>query len=130
MGKSELQKQVENMRAYGMTEEEIQDVLAYDKKIDKSKESEQMEHDLPVEQAKMAKKFANTNERKKPIIFDNKPRERKPNDTKRTLISALYEFLQKQNGCADVTIEKAEKLLTFTCDGHSYKLDLIQTRNK
>ena len=53
---------------------------------------------------------------------------RKENPTKEMIISEVAALL---NGLAEnVTIENAAKIITFTLDGNSYKLDLIQRRAK
>lgn len=53
---------------------------------------------------------------------------RKENPTKERIIAEVAALLQ---GLAeDVTIENAAKIITFTLDGNSYKLDLIQRRTK
>lgn len=53
---------------------------------------------------------------------------RKENPTKEMIISEVAALL---NGLAEnVTIENATKIITFTLDGNSYKLDLIQRRAK
>lgn len=53
---------------------------------------------------------------------------RKENPTKEMIISEVAALLQ---GLAEnVTIENAAKIITFTLDGNSYKLDLIQRRAK
>lgn len=53
---------------------------------------------------------------------------RKENPTKERIIAEMATLLQ---GLAeDVTIENAAKIITFTLDGNSYKLDLIQRRAK
>ena len=53
---------------------------------------------------------------------------RKENPTKEMIISEVAALLK---GLAEnVTIENAAKIITFTLDGNSYKLDLIQRRAK
>ena len=47
-------KQVEALRKLGLSEEEIQEVIEYDNKIDKG--TKYLEHDLSAEQEKIAKK--------------------------------------------------------------------------
>ena len=62
--------------------------------------------------------------------IEKKKREvtRKENPTKEMIISEVAALLK---GLAeDVTIENAAKIITFTLDGNSYKLDLIQRRAK
>ena len=66
----------------------------------------------------------------KDIEVEKKKREvtRKENPTKEMIISEVAALLK---GLAeDVTIENAAKIITFTLDGNSYKLDLIQRRAK
>ena len=66
----------------------------------------------------------------KDIAVEKKKREvtRKENPTKEMIISEVAALLK---GLAeDVTIENAAKIITFTLDGNSYKLDLIQRRAK
>lgn len=53
---------------------------------------------------------------------------RKENPTKEMIISEVAALLK---GLAEnVTIENTAKIITFTLDGNSYKLDLIQRRAK
>lgn len=63
---------------------------------------------------------------------DDAPKRRetvkKENPTKERIIAEVAALLQ---GLAeDVIIENAAKIITFTLDGNSYKLDLIQRRVK
>ena len=68
------------MRILKVSEEEADEILEYDKRIDRG---ERVEYDLPPELEKMAKKFANVTTHKKPIVLDTKPREKKTKRFKR-----------------------------------------------
>lgn len=57
-----------------------------------------------------------------------KERVKKVNTTKAKIIKALAEMLTET--AENVQIVNDEKLITFDMDGHNYKLDLTQTRQK
>jgi hypothetical protein len=123
-------KEQELMEKLGCTLEEAQDIIKTDSEIDHGK---RVYFDLSPEQEKIAKKFINSREhRKKPMTFDNKPRERKANATKGGLIAEIATFLEQnsQFSIENVEIVNKEKLITFSIGGQSYKLDLIQSRTK
>lgn len=115
------------MRVLKVSAEEADEILKADKAIDKG---ERMEFDLSPEQEKMAKKFANTHERKKPITFDNKPRQRKENPTKANIIAELAKFLQEisENACENVEITNKERQIAFKIGENAYELTLVQKR--
>jgi hypothetical protein len=115
------------MRVLKVSAEEADEIMRADKAIDKG---ERMEFDLSPEQEKMAKKFANTHERKKPIMFDNKPRVRKENPTKGGIISELATFLTENSGFAteDVEITNKERQISFKIGGETFELTLVQKR--
>lgn len=56
-------------------------------------------------------------------------RVRKENPIKENIIKILAECLQTAN-YEDVVIENKGKIITFTFEGESYKIDLIQKRKK
>lgn len=115
------------MRVLKVSAEEADEIIKADKAIDKG---ERMEFDLSPEQEKMAKKFANTHERKKPITFDNKPRQRKENPTKANIIAELAKFLQEisENACENVEITNKERQIAFKIGENAYELTLVQKR--
>ena len=110
-----------------MSAEEADEILKADKAIDQGK---RMEFDLDPETEKMAKKFANTHERKKPMVLDNKPRARKENITKANIIAEIATFLtyNSENMCENVEITNKERQIAFEIGGEKFELTLIQKR--
>ena len=115
------------MRVLKVSAEEADEILKSDKAIDKG---ERMEFDLTPEQEKMAKKFANTHERKRPMVLDNKPRERKANPTKGGIISELATFLTEnsQFSTENVEITNKERQISFKIGDETFELTLVQKR--
>ena len=112
------------MRLLNCTKEEAVNVIESDKRIDRG---ERVEFDLSPEKEKLAKKMANTHERKKPIALDTKPRQRKENATKAELVNALADFLKKQ-GMDNVTITNKERMIAFSIGADNFEITLIQKR--
>ena len=123
---AETQKQ-KLMRVLKISEAEAEEVIKADKAIDKG---ERMEFDLDPETEKMAKKFANTHERKKPMALETKPRQRKENPTKANIIAELATFLaeKSENACENVEITNKERQILFKIGAETYELTLIQKR--
>lgn len=115
------------MRILKVSAEEADEILKADKAIDKG---ERMEFDLSPEQEKMAKKFANTHERKRPMVLDNKPRARKENPTKGGIIAELAKFLTENSDYAtkEVEILNKERQISFKIGDETYELTLVQKR--
>ena len=86
-----VDKRIEACRKLGMSEEEIQEMLDEDKRIDRG---EVMDWDLSEEEHKKAMKYANADEkkRKKPVETDNTGKKRKENPTKEGIISKIFTF--------------------------------------
>ena len=124
---AETQKQ-KIMRVLGVTEAEADEILACDKKIEQGKE--RLPFDLSIEAEKEAKKMANCGERKKPIMFDGKPRQRKANPTKGGIIAELATFLTENSEFAteNVEITNKERQILFKIGNETYELTLIQKR--
>ena len=124
---AETQKQ-KIVRVLGVTEAEADEILACDKKIEQGKE--RMDFDLDPETEKMAKKFANAGERKKPIMFDGKARQRKENPTKGGIIAELAKFLEEMSEFAteNVEITNKERQIAFKIGGEAFELTLVQKR--
>lgn len=105
---------------------EAMDILKADKAIDKG---ERMEFDLPPEQEKMAKKYCNVREHKKPVAYNWNKRQRKENVTKKGIIQELFDYLQSQ-GYADLAITNAERQIAFAVGEDKFELTLVQKRKK
>ena len=121
------EKQLSAMRKCGMSEEEIAQVLADDKAIDKG---ERMSFDLSPEEEKKAKKYANVGERKKPMNLSSEPRKRKENPTKAGIIAEIAKFLAEnsENACENVQITNKERQIAFQIGENSYEFTLVQKR--
>ena len=115
------------MRVLKVSAEEADEILASDKAIDQGK---RVEFDLPPEQEKMAKKFANCGERKRPMVLDNKPRARKENPTKGGIIAELAKFLTENSeySTKNVEITNKERQIAFKIGDETYELTLVQKR--
>lgn len=115
------------MRVLKVSEEEAFEILKADKAIDRG---ERMEFDLDPETEKMAKKFANVQDKKKPIQLEKKPRPRKENATKGAIIADLAKFLM-ENATFDansVEITNKERQIAFKVGNDAFELTLVQKR--
>jgi hypothetical protein len=119
--------QVLAMRIAGFTEDEIADVLATDKAIDRGAKLFELDEALKPG-AKKARRADRTD--------TPKPRERKPNEDKRFLIDALVWAMTtdiEQAGdnvlATDVEIVNPEREFLFTYNGTKYKVVLSAPRN-
>lgn len=119
------------MQYLNCTEEEAEQIMADDKKIDRG---EKMPFDLDPEAEKIARKFAHTGTRKTPTAYklDNTggKRSRKENPTKASIISELAKFLEhdSENACVEVNITNKERQIAFKIGENSYELTLVQKR--
>lgn len=106
--------------------EEAIEIFLADKAIDRG---ERMPFDLDPETEKMAKKFANVQERKKkaPTVynFDTSTKKRKENPTKSGIIQEIFQFLQHYE---NVVITNAERQISFSCGGNDFEFTLVQKR--
>lgn len=111
--------------------EEAIEIFLADRAIDRG---ERMPFDLDPETEKMAKKFANVQERKKkaPTVynFDTSTKKRKENPTKSGIIAEIAKFLEEksENACENVQIVNAERQISFTIGENTYEFTLVQKR--
>ena len=132
-------KQLTAMRKLGYTEEQIQQMLMDDKRIDRG---EILEWDLTPEEHKKAIKYANSDEKKKKTAekpvkkggtaynFDTSMKKRKENPTKANIIALLATILT-ENGdfCAEnVEITNKERQIAFVVGENAFELTLVQKR--
>lgn len=132
-------KQLAAMRKLGYTEEQIQQMLMDDKRIDRG---EILEWDLSPEEHKKAIKYANSDEKKKKTAekptkkggtaynFDTSTKKRKENPTKANIIALLATILT-ENGdfCAEnVEITNKERQIAFVVGENAFELTLVQKR--
>lgn len=122
---TEHDKQIDKLvDLLGCSIAEAEQIIKDDKAIDKG---ERVSFDLPKEQEKMALKYANVKEHKKPFALNLKPRERKADTTKEGVIQQIYDFLV-ENGYKDVEITNKSKLIAFKIAEDSYEFNLIRKR--
>lgn len=128
-------EQIKAMRALGMSDEEIAEVLACDKAIDQGKRTD---FDLDPEKEKQAKKLANAGTRKKPITFSQTPKERKADEEKRSLIEKIASKMEDfhhmdeeipASGVDLVEIVNPEREISFIIGENHYSLTLTRHRN-
>ena len=126
LSKDDEAKKVALMRL-GMTEMEALDVIECDHEIDRGVAQA---FDLDPEREKMAKKFANSQTKKKPTAYNFSQRERKTNPTKASIIAELAKFLtdESENACEGVTILNKERQIGFAIGDQKYELTLVQKR--
>ena len=123
--------QLEAMKKLGLSEKEIQELIAADAAIDKG---EKMPFDLTEEQAKEAKKYTKAGTKKAPTVYklDNAEgkRSRKENPTKAAIIAEIAKFLveNSENACENVEITNKERQIAFKIGENSYELTLVQKR--
>ena len=115
------------MRVCGVSAKEADEILKTDKEIDKGIKQP---FDLSEDAEKVAKSFARCTDRKKPIILDNKPRERKANPTKGGIIAEIAQFLTEKSAFAveNLEITNKERQITFKISENNYEITLIQKR--
>lgn len=132
-------KQLMAMKKLGYTDEQIQQMLMDDKRIDRG---EVLEWDLSPEEHKKAMKYANSQEKtkKKPVEsekkggtaynFDTSTKKRKENPTKSNIISAIFQFLTEISTLCpeNVEITNKERQIAFTIGENAFELTLVQKR--
>jgi len=132
-------KQLMAMRKLGYTDEQIQQMLADDKRVDRG---EILEWDLSPDEHKKAMKYANSTEKAKKTDkkseksgataynFDTSTKKRKENPTKANIIALLATFLAKSEeiSAENVEITNKERQIAFAVGGNKYELTLVQKR--
>ena len=115
------------MRILEVSEQEADEILAYDKAIDQGKKTQ---YDLTAEQEKATRKYRQAD--RKPTTYNFTKRERKPNATKGGLIQEFFEFLQEKSSFSteNVTILNKERQISFQIGEDSFELTLVQKRKK
>lgn len=123
-------ERLERYKVLNLTEEEAQDLLAYDKAVDDS-DGESLEYDLTPERKKVERQMARTGTRKTSPGYKFPKKERKPNATKEGIIAELAEFLEKSSQFETENVEiktKGKEILLKIC-GEWYSVTLTYRRN-
>lgn len=121
-----MSKQIEALRKLGLTDAEIEQVLADDKRIDRGEKL----FELSAEQEKASKQARQAD--RKPTVYKldnaNGKRSKKANTDKQEIIKALDEAIWR---IADAPIEitNAEREILFLYKGTKYKVVLSAPRS-
>lgn len=110
-------------------EVEAQDILAYDKAVEKG---EATQYDLTADQQKIARKYTHAGTRKAPAAYKFPQKQRKPNATKGGIIAELAEFLEKVSNFSveNLQITNKERQISFSVGENTFELTLVQKRKK
>lgn len=114
------------MKNLGVTAEEADEILAYDKAVDRGQPTQ---YDLPKEVEKQALKMANVGT-KKPTVYKFTQRKRKENPQKQEIIAEIHQFL-KENASFEVEsleITNKERQIFFKSGENSFEITLTQKR--
>ena len=113
------------MRILKCSADEADKILEADKQIDRG---ETMDFDLSPEEHKRAMKQANADEHSKPKTPVK--RERKKNEEKGAIISALATFFSKNTeiSCENVEIMNPERQISFKIGENCFEITLTQKR--
>ena len=120
-----LDPQVVARAKLGLTDEEIKQVLADDKRIDKGEKL----FELTAEQEREAKKARNVG--RAPTAYKFTKRERKPDEDKKVLCQTMIEALIEAGMVDNSTlhIENIEREFLFKHNGRKYKVVLSAPRS-
>lgn len=118
--------QVVALRKLGLADDEIAEVLADDKKVDRGAKL----WELTDEQKKVAKAMtvSDTKTKKAPTVYKfEKKTNRKENTTKSAIIAEIANFLNEK-GYDLVEITNKERQIAFKVGENDYELTLVQKR--
>ena len=120
-----LDPQIVALAKLGLTDEEIKQVLADDKRIDKGEKL----FELSAEQEREAKKARNVG--RAPTAYKFTKRERKPDEDKKVLCQTMIEALIEAGMIDNSTlhIENIEREFLFKHNGRKYKVVLTAPRS-
>ena len=125
-------ERLERYKTLGLTPEQEQELLAYDKAIeDDTNNKKHLEFDLSEGQLEVARKMTRTGTRKAPTAYKFTQRPRKENATKAGIVAEIAEFLEKNSQFATENVEitnKEREILLKIC-GDWYTVTLTYKRN-
>lgn len=124
MAKKNNEKQIENMRKLGYSEEEIAEMLADDEAIERSATADKVfDWEMDVENHKKAMKNANVDEKN---TKERTKRERKPNMEKRDLIDIVKSALEEAG--YETNVSNVERTVEFSIGEQKYSFTLTAHR--
>lgn len=114
------------MKNLGITENQAKELADFDSAVDKMKSVKEINIDLNVEQAAIAKKARSAERKRTPVYkFDTSKREKKINEPKREIVAAIVNALENMG---EVQIINEEREVIVIKDGVKFKLILSQPR--
>ena len=125
MTQKEFEKRVARLMKLGRyTLEECKQLVLDDEKVDKG---EPLPWDLTKEEKANQKKALSTGTRtqKAPV-----KRERKANDTKKSIIDEIVEMLNANERYTNVNVLNIERQIAFTLGDKKFELTLVEKREK
>jgi hypothetical protein len=114
------------MQNLEVTEEQADEILAYDKAVDRDLPTE---YDLPKDKEKQALKMANVGT-KKPTVYKFTQRKRKENPQKQEIIAEIFQFLNENASfeVENLEITNKERQIFFKSGENSFEITLTQKR--
>lgn len=126
MNEKQRQQMETIMKNLHVSQEEAEEIMAFDKEVDRMTSLKQINSDLTEDQQKALKKMKNGTGR----AIATKPvkREKKANVAKKDIISNLTGAVMAQ-GATDLNITNDEREFTFMMNGVKYKVVLSAPRS-
>ena len=120
-----MNKQIEALRKLGLTDADIEQVLADDKRIDKGEKL----FELSAEQEKASKQARQADRKPTAYKLDNKDgkRSKKSDNDKADLVNALFSAILPM--CDTYEITNGEREFCFTYHGRKFKVVLSAPRS-
>lgn len=117
----------------GLSEEEKQELLAYDKAVEATKDKDaSLDYDLSAEKNKVAQTFVKTGTRKTPTNYKFSSRPRKADVTKEGIIEELKRFLEENTtfSAENVEIINKSRQIKFSVGDSTFDLTLSRKTKK
>lgn len=124
------EKEVKRLQGLGFSETEATEMVLYDDDIEHGKATE---YDLTEEQKKVAKQYTAVDSKRKNPNYVFTKRERKPNETKRTImkwLKVLFDGFELKGEVSSVNLSNIERQIDFECDGKQFSITLTEHRQK
>ena len=120
-------RQMAAFKKLGYSDAQIEEMLEDDKAVDRG---ETLPWDMSKEEHKKAMKYANADEHKKPTVYKFDKRERKENAPKKTIIDAIYAFLNENEAFSPTNVEilNKERQISFDFANEKFEITLTQKR--
>ena len=124
------EKEVKRLQGLGFTETEATEMVLYDDEVEHGKPTE---YDLTEEQKKVAKQYTAVDSKRKNPNYVFTKRERKPNETKRTImkwLKVMFDGFELKGEVSSVNLSNIERQIDFECDGKQFSITLTEHRPK